>query len=462
MPRFASSSRKYLHFSFCFLAPTIFAGCNSATPAEPALIPRQSAARQPAKTPAIALRPTPTPPDISKFATEFPAPKVDLPKLNGYDLLVRAAQSIQQGGEGSPDAMEKLSPEEDLKRQRSFTAKNARSLDLVQQGLQLPIMVPSARGLYATEPPYAKLRSLMRLMTQRNRVYAADKQWNEAINGALDIVQMGTELQNGGNAIGSLVATAIQSYGYKDMPQWVNKCDAQTALNAAKRMESLEKRMAEFSAVTPEAKWDGLVELQQLMMRDNWTKFRAGDPKSMGQFLRTPEAVKKTRTFSDSQIQRNYLDTMDKAIAQSQLPFSRKVKEIAPAADPFSDYLTSIYTSSGKINGLNRYVMTRTKNFALHRLLMTAFALQAFNKENGKFPQTLDELCGKYLPQVPRDPFAPELPLHYRPNGDNYVLYSVGPDAIDNGGAPIVNINIYEKTLDDIVFGYGVLRDGRE
>ena len=455
MHRFHLSHCKYLQTGFCLLTPLIFAGCNS-TPPEPVLIPRPRSTKQP-----IALSPTPTPPDISKFAKEFPALEVKLPDPNGYDLLVRAAESIQRGGEGSPDTIEKLSPEEDLKQQRSFTAKNARSLDLVQQGLQLPVMVPPARGLYAPEPPYAKLRSLMRLMTQRNRVYASDEQWNEAVNGALDIVQMGTELQNGGNTIGSLVATAIQSYGYKDVPQWVNKCDAQTASNAAKRMETLEKRMADSPSVTPEAKWDGLVELQQLMVRDNWKKFRAGDQKSMGQFLRTPEAVQKTRTFSDSQIQRNYLDTMDKAIAQSRLPFNRDVKEIAPAADPFSDYLTSLYTRSGKINGLNRNVTTRTKNFAVHRLLMTAFALQAFNKDNGKYPQTLNELVGKYLPAVPRDPFAPTQPLIYRRYGNDYRLYSVGPDTIDDGGSPILTINVYEKTLGDLVFGYGLLRDGR-
>ena len=444
MHRSANSPCKYLQIGFCLLTPLIFAGCYK----------QNSATTLPKINPAM-------PTDTSAYAKEFPAPTVKLPDPNGYDLLVQAAQSRRSGGEGSPDAMEKLSLEEDLKRQRAFTAKNAQALDLIQQALQLPIVVPPARGTQAPNPPYAKFRSLMRLMTQRNRVYAADKQWDKAVNGALDIVQMGTALQNGGNAIGTLVGVAIQSYGYKDVPRWVANCDAKTALAAVKRMEKLAAKLDNSYSLMPEAKWDGLVEMQEIMSSPNWKQFRRGDEKSMRQFLRTPEEREQTRTFSDSEIQSHYLAAMDKAIARAKLPYTRNPAPVAPAADPFSENLSSIFTGSTDGNRPSRYSLQRARNFALHRTIETAFALQAFHKTEGKYPQKLNELTGKYLPRVPRDPFAPNSTLRYKSDGKTFNLYSVGPDTVDNGGAPITNINVYEKTLGDIVFGYGILRDGQ-
>ncbi len=454
MNRFNFLLCKYLRAGF--LAPLVFVGCNSEPPDEPVLIPRPRTARRPIK-----LVPTPKPPDISKCAREFPAPTTKLPDPNGYDLLVQTAQSIQRGGEGSPGTADRLTPAEDLQRQRAFSAKNARALDLVTQALQLPIMVPPARGLRVPEPPYAKLRSLMRLMTQRNRVYAADKQWDKAVNGALDIVQMGTALQNGGNAIGVLVGVAIQSYGYKDAPRWVANCDAKTALAAVKRMEILEAKMANFSPLMPEAKWDGLVELQEILASPNWKQFRRGDEKSMSQFLRTPGARGQTRAFSDSEIQSHYLAAMDKAIAQAKLPYNRYNAPVAGAADPFSENLSGVFTGSDGKNGPLRRNINRARNFAVHRLLQTAFALQAFKQTTGRYPENLSALVGKYLQRVPRDPFAPDSALIYRRDGNEFRLYSVGPDTIDDGGSPITNINVYEKTLGDLMFGYGVLNDGR-
>ena len=403
----------------------------------------------------------PTPPDISALAKEFPVPTVKLPNPNGYDLLVQAAESIQSGGEGSPATADKLTPEEDLKRQRAFTVKNARALDLVERALQLPIATPRARGSYRGEAPSYEIKKLAQLMMQRNRVYAADKEWNKAVNGGLDIVQMGTALQNGADARGIHLCMMFQSFGYRDLPQWVTQCDVQTAAAAARRLETLEAKMATFHSLTPEVKWASLVSLQEILASNDWKQFRRGSKKGIVTTMRTPEARKRLRAFSDSEIQRHYLTTMDKAIAQAKLPFNRNVKDIPPAADPLSDYLASIYAgSTEEPRALSRSVRWEM-NFAVHRILQTAFALQAFKKTNGQYPEKLDELFGKYLSAVTRDPFAPTQPLIYRRYGKEYRLYSVGPDTIDDGGSPILTINVYEKTLGDLVFGYGLLRDGR-
>ncbi|MEO6907490.1 MAG: hypothetical protein ABI210_06330, partial [Abditibacteriaceae bacterium] len=37
--------------------------------------------------------------------------------------------------------------------------------------------------------------------------------------------------------------------------------------------------------------------------------------------------------------------------------------------------------------------------------------------------------------------------LHYRLQGDKYLLWSIGPDGVDNGAKPIINTNANGSTL---------------
>ena len=70
-------------------------------------------------------------------------------------------------------------------------------------------------------------------------------------------------------------------------------------------------------------------------------------------------------------------------------------------------------------------------------MLKTLIALQLHNVEHGSYPATLDELVEKgYLTEVPRDLFHKDLaPLIYRSEPDgSLILYSVGPNGIDDGG----------------------------
>jgi len=68
---------------------------------------------------------------------------------------------------------------------------------------------------------------------------------------------------------------------------------------------------------------------------------------------------------------------------------------------------------------------------------MTALALSAYKFENGQYPDSLDVLvAGDYLAEIPRDPDSGG-PLRYRltSDGEDYLLYGVGPNGVDDGGA---------------------------
>jgi hypothetical protein len=65
--------------------------------------------------------------------------------------------------------------------------------------------------------------------------------------------------------------------------------------------------------------------------------------------------------------------------------------------------------------------------------LRLAFALAAHHADQGKYPDKLEELVPKYLSSVPNDLFS-EKPLIYRLDGPGYLLYSVGPNGINEEG----------------------------
>lgn len=86
---------------------------------------------------------------------------------------------------------------------------------------------------------------------------------------------------------------------------------------------------------------------------------------------------------------------------------------------------------------------------ARRNLAITAIALATYHAEHDAYPTTLDAI---HSAKTAEDPFA-AAPLIYRAVGDGYVLYSVGPNGIDDGGTP--SGGQQPKGPDDIVVRAG-------
>ena len=72
---------------------------------------------------------------------------------------------------------------------------------------------------------------------------------------------------------------------------------------------------------------------------------------------------------------------------------------------------------------------------ANRRMAATALAIRLYEVDLGRRPASLDQLVPEYLPAVPADPFsADDQPLRYAPDAERPVLYSIGPNGVDDGG----------------------------
>ncbi|MFM2082052.1 MAG: hypothetical protein RL380_743, partial [Verrucomicrobiota bacterium] len=71
-------------------------------------------------------------------------------------------------------------------------------------------------------------------------------------------------------------------------------------------------------------------------------------------------------------------------------------------------------------------------------LLRTALALERHRLAHGEYPATLDALAPQFLAQVPHDLINGQ-PLHYRREASGqFILYSVGWNETDDGGAVVL------------------------
>ena len=66
---------------------------------------------------------------------------------------------------------------------------------------------------------------------------------------------------------------------------------------------------------------------------------------------------------------------------------------------------------------------------------MIALALVIHRDAHGAYPASLAELAPSILPTVPTDPIAPDGKFRYALRDGAPLLYSVGPDGDDDGGA---------------------------
>ena len=423
---------KYLQARFLFLSPLLLTGC--------ALVDRayEERPRPIVQRPA---RPTPVPVPTQKIGPPAPLlaqaaaiPSPTRPSPNGYDVLVRAASKPE------------LAPEGNVALQQAATKKNAPALAQVRQAFKLPIVAPLSRGvLGANFTSHAKLRMLMRAIRQDAQVLADGGNVGAAAQRSLDAVQMGVSIQNGGGPMPMLVGVAIEAAARPDLWKWRRQLSAPQAAQVVRRLQGIEATRPSYAAVVTEAKWESLSSLREIL------KTKPGDvkPRDWSQSFKDPADQARMQATSDRQVEANLVATMDASIARAKLPFSRDLPEVLQPADPLSAMMVSLETSRRRSNSRLSY----ERNLAESRLLLAAMALQAYAKDKGQIPQALGELAPKYLQSVPRDPFVSNSPLRYKSDNSSFRLYSVGPDGVDDGGAPIEGRGTTLDSRGDITSG---------
>jgi hypothetical protein len=90
--------------------------------------------------------------------------------------------------------------------------------------------------------------------------------------------------------------------------------------------------------------------------------------------------------------------------------------------------------SSLLLPGFSKAISRDTDARARARVAQIVFAIERYRlPHNGELPETLSALTPQFLPAVLRDPFDGQ-PLRFKRLESGYMVYSIGPDAVDDSG----------------------------
>jgi hypothetical protein len=132
--------------------------------------------------------------------------------------------------------------------------------------------------------------------------------------------------------------------------------------------------------------------------------------------------------------EKSFLDIMQRNVTASQLSPPESIAIANSISNTVANLPERCVGSRMLLSGLERVFSLAARYDARLRDAQAAIAIERSRLATGKLPDQLGDLVPKFLPAVPADPFDGE-PLRYRKLARGYVVYSVGEDMVDNGGA---------------------------
>jgi type II secretory pathway pseudopilin PulG len=146
---------------------------------------------------------------------------------------------------------------------------------------------------------------------------------------------------------------------------------------------------------------------------------------------------------SDVQAYKQYLERCQQQVQEPFTPTTIEQTSEGATKAARHGLLTSII-----VPALQRYVERVVMDEAFRATALAAIAVDRYRLDHdGAFPARLDALVPQYMDDVPLDPFDGH-PLRFIVRNDQALIYSIGPDLKDDGGAPLDE----QRKTGDMVF----------
>ena len=379
---------------------------------------------------------------------ELPAPPND---KSGYQLFLEAGALVQDGPNGEPLSTEMLAPAENLRLQRLGAARNAPALARLREALDAGIVIPTdfstPESSTALMNDNASARQFARHLWQEGAVRAADGDAMGAAQSSLHAFRLATQIARG-PVIQMLVGTATAALARKSLQE-----NAAPLLSAA-QLRQVAAQWETIGAQMPTFEQTLRAEEASLLvaMRPHFAPVfeNAQDPAKRAEMLKGIQAevdagemtedeaqnlredIGKYANSTLADLETDLRSAFEQARARAQMPYLAMTK-----TEPIEVRFRSMLVVSLDATTTPRTRFLSERNLVADRLLVAAMRLRAA-KLDGAYPETF---------AAGADPFSPTLaPLIYRREGDSYLLYSVGPDGKDDGGAAIQTLETDRET----------------
>lgn len=122
-------------------------------------------------------------------------------------------------------------------------------------------------------------------------------------------------------------------------------------------------------------------------------------------------------------------ETSGPALSDAVADVDEEVKQLAKEIGARLRCPISVVT----LSGMPTVSLSLNRGIAYRDATRVALAIERYRLRHRELPKSLDDLVPEFLPEVPLDPFDGK-PLRYRLEANEYKVYSIGTDGIDQGG----------------------------
>ncbi len=320
----------------------------------------------------------------------------------------------------------------------------------------------------------ARARNLDLLLILQARLYARNGDLEKAITNCLDAIKLGRDLGQDRILVSKLVDIAIfniSQFALKDLVRSENLTPALSRTTLSRALELEERSVSMRETLEGEAacaksavRWT-LIDIEEAATKAEETPLE--ETKKMWRnflVLKTPNEKKRLTFLLIKQTYRRineyyagiipFIEKGDhKAASAFEDAYFKKIEENKPtirdifrANEKVPELIADILVIM-LLPGLKRCSIHSGRAQARERFIITTLAVRLFKMEKGRWPEKLDELVPEYLENVPLDPFGLE-PLRYKKREGKWIIYSIGPDGIDDGGVTEYVLGVAEEGTD--------------
>lgn len=294
---------------------------------------------------------------------------------------------------------------------QTLVEKHADALATLRLGMGKEYLYPDLSPDNWRSSSGTRYKALAHLLVLQGKLKLRAGDSHGALQCYLDTVHLGESISHGDWMIGYLTARSIEREGLRAIDEEIanlSSADAEAAVHTL--AETADRHASLVEALTTQKRFQQQYAVGLMEKPGYW--FEA--------------ALWPRRT-----VMHNVTAAMDAQIELAKHPYDRKAIPIPQHSDWMSNLLTPDFTYMSFVEA---------SSAARRCLTTTALAIKAYQAEHGgTSPASLSELVPQYLPAVPADPFQSAKPLGYLQRDGQRVLYSIGPDGVDNGGTAIDN-----------------------
>jgi len=333
-------------------------------------------------------------------------------------------------------------------------------LNIVRLGFAFRFAYPRVSVQPVHYPPPFDPMGLAQLFDLEARVKADRGDWYGAASSSLDAIRLGVDVPHGSSLQGFSEGRRCEEIGRTFLQLVVPNLTMVQLDKVKHRLMAIEADRSPFADTMLEAKYNDEAELIDGFHDRNWAKTMSMSlyaPSYLGfgyviDLARMRETLDLNLMIDGKQaLYQQRVRYLDAVIKASQSPYAaHTVMEHVPL-DPW----TSATDASDDIDPYARnswFEAFWTNSTTQNDMMIVALALQQYHLKHHSYPRSLSLLVPTELASVPTDPFTLGKPLRYRQIGAAYLLYSVGPDGIDDGGAPVSG-RVIQTSKGDVVYG---------